>query len=116
MQSWEEWRQADAFHLLYDWLLVLLQERLLSSQGTHAGSVYIAWNQMLWVAALTFLLSLTSAARLVWLSFTSGKLTSLLRVMGMRYKLLSLCVHDKNIRLFPDAALCCVYICLHQLS
>ena len=77
MQTWEDWRKIDAFHLLYDWLLVLLQERLLSSQGSQADSASTAWLQLLWVAALAFLLILTSAVRLAWMMllrcFTSGK-------------------------------------------
>lgn len=65
VQTWEDWRQADVFHLLYDWLLVLLQERLLSSQAAHADSVTIAWFQILWVATITVLLLIVSAAKLV---------------------------------------------------
>ena len=78
MQTWEDCKQADVFHLLYDWLLVLLQERLLSSQDAQAGSVITAWHQMLWVAALAFLLLLTSGAKAVWITlrfFVCGELT-----------------------------------------
>ena len=79
VQTWEDWRQPDVFHLLYDWLLVLLQERLLSSQGTYADSMTTAWFQMLWVATITVLLLIISAAKLVWnalrVLFTSGELT-----------------------------------------
>ena len=55
------------FHLLYDWLLVLLQERLLSPQGTHGASG--AWHQLLWVVAITLLLLLLSTAKLIWSVF-----------------------------------------------
>lgn len=93
MQTWEDWRQSDVFHLLYDWLLVLLQERLLT-QGTHASSISTAWQQMLWVAALTLLLLSTSAIKLLWAGlqrlFASGDLTNRFYVMSMRGMLQSL--------------------------
>ena len=79
LQTWEDWRQMDVFYLLYDWLLVFLQERLLSPHATHADSAAAAWQQMLWVAALTLVLLLTSATRLVWIALrwciTSGEPT-----------------------------------------
>lgn len=98
MQTWEDWRDIDTFHLLYDWLLVLLQETLLSSQGPQADSATTAWHQLLWVAALTFLRALTSAVRLVWLTllhfFTSGEPGQLPCVCGVDklHELLSLCL------------------------
>lgn len=77
MQTWEDWQEIDTFHLVSDWLLVWLQETLLSSQGPQADSALSAGQQLLWVAALTFLLALTSAVRLVWMTllhcFTSGE-------------------------------------------
>lgn len=52
------------FHLLYDWLLVLLQERLLSPQGAHGATA--AWHQLLWVGAIMTLLLLLSTINLIW--------------------------------------------------
>ena len=66
VQTWEDWRQMDVFYLLYDWLLVMLQERLLSAQGPNAIPASSAGVQLLWIATLASLLLLTAATKLIW--------------------------------------------------
>lgn len=98
VQTWEACRQGDVFHLLYDWLLVLLQERLLSSsQDTQVDSVISAWYHMFWVAALTSLLLLTSGARLVWIALrwflASGEPAASVASHGYKVDLQALHLH-----------------------